>query len=239
MKGLLGVLKKDVGVVCCAVEVEEAEVERVRPHPVLRGKRLGGQPMGRGQAQPTRLLGQKDGHARHQQGARQPLHNGLQQCFQIRLGTEAATKLDQRHAIVVAMAVEGAVNPALNPALQRLEEGSDQDDGDALAPIPDRLRQAVVGQPRGQGNDAEIAPEDEAGSQRISHTPLEDQIGIHQPVTDDGPAEGERQEDQRQPGQLGEQARHGQVQHVGNGVEEREGQNRQQRAAPEPLQLLA
>ena len=88
-------------------------------------------------------------------------------------------------------------------------------------------------------SDAEEAPEDEAGGQRVGHAALEDQVGVHQPVADDGPTEGERQKDQREAGQVGEQAGRVQVEEEGNGVKQREGQNGQQRSARDPLQLLA
>ena len=56
------------------VEVEEAEGETI-----LGGTRLGGQAMGCGQAQTAGSSSQKDRHAGHQQGARQPLDDGVEQ----------------------------------------------------------------------------------------------------------------------------------------------------------------
>ena len=65
-----------------------------------------------------------------------------------------------------------------------------------------------------EGDDAEVAADKQRGGQRIGHAALEDQVGIHQPVADDCPTEGERQKDQREPGQVGEQAWRLEVQQV-------------------------
>ena len=67
------------------------------------------------------------------------------------------------------------------------------------------LRQSVVHHYRNQRNDAEVDAQHEAGGQRVGHAALEYQVGIHQPVADDGPTESERQKHQRQSRQLGQQ----------------------------------
>ena len=59
---------------------------------------------------------------------------------------------------------------------------------------------------RDEGDDAEVEADNGGGRERVGDAALEDEIDIHQSVTDDGPAEGERQEDQRKPGELGQQA---------------------------------
>ena len=61
----------------------------------------------------------------------------------------------------------------------------------------DCFRKALVHDIGGQSNDAEVCANQCYGRQRISHTTLEDQVGIHQSVADDGPAEGEWKEDER------------------------------------------
>jgi hypothetical protein len=78
-----------------------------------------------------------------------------------------------------------------------------------------------------QRDHAEVDAEQQAGGQRVGHAALEDQVGVHQPVADDGPTERERQEDQAKGRQIRQpprdQPRNGQVKQEGNGVEQREG----------------
>jgi hypothetical protein len=88
-------------------------------------------------------------------------------------------------------------------------------------------------------NDAEVSAEDESRGQRVGDAALEDQVGVHQPVADDGPGERERQKHQRKAGQIGQQLWRIQVEQIGDGVEKREGKNRKQSATRNPLQLLA
>ena len=142
-------------------------------------------------------------------------------------------------AVVVAMAVEGAIDPALDAALEGIEYSRRDENGKHQAPLAHRLRHGVVDPYGDEGDDAEVSAEQKSRGQCVGHAALEDQVGIHQPVAHDRPAEGERQKYQREPGQVGEQARRLKVQQVRNGVEEREGQNGQQRPARNPLQLLA
>ncbi len=151
---------------------------------------------------------------------------------------ESAAELDQRLAIVVALAVEDAVHPALNPTLKRFKKGGDQNDSDALAPVANRLGQAIVGEAGGARDYAEVTSQDEAGGQRVGHAALEDQIGVHQPVTDDGPTEGQRQKDDGEAGQIGEKPGQRQIEEEEDRVEG-EWPHRQPCAAIEPLQLLA
>ena len=159
--------------------------------------------------------------------------------MEVGFGAEAAAELDQRSAVIVAMAVEGAVDPALNAAFEGIEDGRSGQNGDDQRPFAYGFRQALVDHQGDERNDAEIASQDEGGGQRVGHAAFEDQVGVHQPVADDGPTEGERQKDQRQAGQIGEQAGRVEVKEERDGVKQREGQHREQSAAGEPLQLLA
>ena len=90
-----------------------------------------------------------------------------------------------------------------------------------------------------QRDDAEVGAEQGCGGEGVGHAALEDQVGIHQPVADDGPAEGQRKKDQRESSQLGQQARHADVEQERNCVEQSEGTDRQPRAAIQPFELLA
>ena len=90
-----------------------------------------------------------------------------------------------------------------------------------------------------QGDDAEVGAKQQARGQRVGHAALEDQVGVHQPVADDGPTEGEGQKDDGEAGQIGEPAIRLPVEEIGNSVKERKRNDGQQSAAGEPLQLLA
>ena len=137
------------------------------------------------------------------------------------------------------MAVEGPVHPALNSALEGVEDGGRDQNGDDQAPLPDRFRHGIVNHDGDQRDGTEVAAEDQAGGQRVGHAALEDQVSVHEPVADDGPTEGEGENDQRKTGQIGEQPGRVQVEKEGNGIKQRKGQHRQQCAAGNPLQLLA
>ena len=63
MQGLLRVLKKDVRVICGAVEMEETEIEALRAFTL--GTEFLGESMRGRQAQAVRFAGQEDGHAGH------------------------------------------------------------------------------------------------------------------------------------------------------------------------------
>ena len=78
--------------------------------------------------------------------------------------------------------------------------------------------------------------------ERIHHAALEDQVYVHQAITEDGIAERERQQRQRQHGPLHESRGNPIMQprqNVGQHVEQREGDDCEHRAAHQPLHLLA
>ena len=47
-------------------------------------------------------------------------------------------------------------------------------------------------------DDAEVEADQGGGGERVGDAALEDEVHVHQAVADDGPAEGQRQEDQRE-----------------------------------------
>ena len=98
----------------------------------------------------------------NQERARQALDDGVEQGLEIGFGAEAAAELDQRLAVVVAMAVKGAIDPALDAALERVEDGSGDQDGDDQAPLAHGLRQPLWTSTARQGDDAEVAAEQQA-----------------------------------------------------------------------------
>ena len=152
------------------------------------------------------ILCQEDGDPRYEKSSRQLVDDGLEQGLEIGFGTEAAAELDEGFAVVVAMTIEGSIDPALNAALEGIEDGHGDEHGNTRAHSR-TARGAVMCNQRDQGDGAEIAAEDKRRGERVRHAALEDQVRIHEAVTDDGPTEGEGQKDQRQAGKVGEQAR--------------------------------
>ena len=48
----------------------------------------------------------------------------------------------------------------------------------------------------GEGDSAEVEADEGGGGEGVGHAALEDEVDIHEAVADDGPAEGEREEDE-------------------------------------------
>ncbi len=173
----------------------------------------------------------------HQQGARQAIDDGVHQCPQVRLGTESAAKLDQRCTVVISFAIEDAVHPFLNGTLQRIEYLRRQDDGNDQAPGSE-AGQVLVHHFAGYRDQAEVDTDHGGRRERVGDAAFEDQVHVHQPVANDGPAEGQRQDDQRNDGQLLHQDRNRDVGQVRNDVQQRERSDREQGSPGKPLQLL-
>ena len=102
-----------------------------------------------------------------------------------------------------------------------------------------QARQAGVDHLRGDGDDSKVESDQRRGRERIGDAALEDQVNIHQPITNDGPAEGQRKEDQRESRELGEQAGDVKVGEVGNRVDQRERSDGEQSSPRQPFELLA
>ena len=85
--------------------------------------------------------------------------------------------------------------------------------------IPRLRRQAAVHDLGRDRDDAEVKADQQRRRQRVGDAALEDQVDVHQPVADDGPAEGQRQDDQREPREFGQRTGHRPVGEIGNDVE--------------------
>ena len=125
-------LEEEIGP--AAVDRQRFEEAQVEPAPTVGTQRAGldrpaavvaqpealGQPVARlGSA---RLAGQKDRHAAHIEGFDQPLPHGDQHALGIGRGTQLGREIDQRAAVVIALAVEAAVEALLDPVAQRMEQ---------------------------------------------------------------------------------------------------------------------
>src|SRR5579871_1016154 len=186
MERLLRVLKEDVRMVeSCAVKVEKAKGQFVL-------RRRGEKPMRCSEAHASGGLREKDRDAGDEQSARKPLDDGIEQRVDIGFGAQSAAELNQGLPVVVLLPVKGLVNPPLDAALEWIEDRGGHQDGDHKCPPADRRRKAVVDHLSNEGDDTEVAAEQRRRGEGVGYAALEDQVGVHQPVANDGPAEGER-----------------------------------------------
>ncbi len=183
-------------------------------------------------------IGEKDGHPRHQQRLRQPVHDRAEQPAQIGLRAQAAAEGDQGLPIVVALMVEDPVDPVLNGAFERFEKLRGDDDGGDQAPCA-RAGQAGVHQFGRDRDCTEVKPDQGRGRQGIGDAALEDQVDVHQAVANDGPAKGQRQKDQANSPQLGQNAGNRNAGEKRDDIQHREGNDGEQSSPGQPLQLLA
>ena len=75
----------------------------------------------------------------------------------------------------------------------------------------------------GYCDDAEVEAYEGCRGERIGDSALEDEIDVHQAVADDRPAEGEGDEDQRKAGELSIRSGDGEIEQIGDDVEQGEG----------------
>ena len=136
-------------------------------------------------------------------------------------------------AIVVTRAVKQAVNAVLDPFTERI--GQDCRDYDCQHQTRGaRTRQAAVDEHASEGHDGKIRTGNSNRSQCIGHATLEDQVHVHQFVAEDGVAERQRQEAERENGRV----KHWPPKHKRNCVQQRERSDSQDCAARQPLELV-
>ncbi len=156
--------------------------------------------MSRGEAA-LALGGEEDGDASDEKGLGETFDDGVEQGAEVGLGVDAAAELDQGLAVVEALLVEDAVDAGLNGAFERIEDDAGDDDGSQQSPDAE-VGEAGVDDLTCESDDAEVNSDQSGGRQGIGDAALEDEIDVHEPVTDDGPAEGEGKDDQRETGEL-------------------------------------
>ena len=192
----------------------------------------GGEPVG------AAARGEEDGDAGDQKRLRQALDDGVEQVAEVGLGAQAAAKLDQRLAIVVALAVENAVNALLDGALDGIEERRGDDDGGDQT-VETRARQPGVDQRGSDGHQEEVKAEQGSGGQGVGDAALEDEVDVHEAIADDRPGKRERQHHQQDQSQVADQVGDGDVREEGDDVDKGERGHGHEGAAGEPLELLA
>ena len=181
-------------------------------------------------------VGQKDGQAVDHQRPRQPVDDRGQHLVQIGFRVQIAAKLGQRLPVVITFAIEKLVQVILHPVLKGIEQQRSDGDGYHQSQRPG-AGEVLVEQHRGHAYGGKVRSRNRAGCDGVGHAALEDQVHIHQPIAEDGVAEGQRQKHQRQHRNLHPQAGHA-AGKIRDDVEQRERRNRQNRSARHPLHLL-
>src|SRR5437868_4304624 len=195
---------------------EEAEIELVGPGDAIRLCKM----------EAARVVGSggEDREARDEESLRKTLDDEVEHLIQIGLGVQVSTECDQGAAIVVALAIEELVEMLLDPILYRIEEQRSDGDGNDQAGRPG-VGNRLLYRGADQGDGPEVHADDGRGRNGVRHAALEDQIDVHQAVTHDGIAEGQRQEDQREHRDLHAGSGRGAMQ-IRDDVEERERRDR-------------
>ena len=171
----------------------------------------------------------------HEQRLRDSIHHRSEHRVEAHFRRERAAKLNQRAAIVQAVPVKKAVQARLNPVAKRLEQKCRHHDGDHSAHHSGRPR--GVEQRSDHRHDRDVHGHHAAARGRIGETSLEDDVHVHQAVADDGVAETQRDQHQRNRGEIHPRPRHN-SQEKRHDVKQQKWNNARQRSAGHPLQLL-
>ena len=137
----------------------------------------------------------KHGDAVHQKRLRKTVHHRPKHRVEAHFVRQRPAEFDQRPPVVQAVAVKEAVQAGLRPVTERLEQKSRNHDGDNFAGYS--ARHSRVEHPADQADESEVHADDACGGRRVRQAALEDNIHVHQAVTDDGVAEAQRNEHQR------------------------------------------
>src|SRR5208283_1072068 len=117
MQRMLRILEKDMGTGARLVEIQETQIQRRAC--LIRGW---WQAMTGGEGEAFCRLREKDPDPCHQQRARQPVDNRVQQRVQVGLRVEVSSEVNQGLPVVVPLAVEDAIHAVLDHALDGVEE---------------------------------------------------------------------------------------------------------------------
>src|ERR1700676_407420 len=219
--------KRSAGELYASRLAQKTQIERLRkPHTHgTRQTHLAG----------LRRIFHEDRQTVDQQSLRDAVHHRTEHRFDANFVGQRAAKFDECTAVVQAVAVEKTVEARLNPFAERLKEKGSYDDGDHAAHGPGSLRVEDV---RDQRDQRKVHRR--YGSRRccVSQAALEDDVHIHQAVANHRVAEAQRNEHQshngqRHPGPLRR------IEEERQHVEQSKRQTANQRAAGQPLQLLA
>jgi hypothetical protein len=150
------------------------------------------------QAEAVRFRGQEYGEPVHAQGFRQAVGNLLEQAVNVQFRSEVARELQQRAAVIIALAIEEPVHPLLDVVHDRLkQDGGEHNRHHPGAPAVDG-RERGAEEIREQGDEAEIHTDNGRRGQGVGNAAAEDDVNIHQPVTHNGIAKGDGQDRQEE-----------------------------------------
>ncbi len=171
----------------------------------------------------------------HKESLRNSIHYRSEHRVEAHLRSQRAAKLNQRAAIVQTVPVEKAVQPRLNPIAEWLEQKCRHHNRDHSAHHSGRP--GGMEQRSDHRHDRDVDGHHAAACGRIGETSLEDDVHIHQAVTDDGVSETQRDEHQRNCGEIHPRPRHN-SEEKGHDVKQQKWNNARQRSPGYPLQLL-
>jgi len=197
----LGVLEEDVRLAAGSVEVEEAEIEKAEVAAVEvefsgDGVAFRRQAVRCGEAIVAvgfGGVGEEDGDFGDKQGmgsfSTMELRSACRSVSELRRGRIQRELCGSR-----IVAVEDLIYPGLEAAFQRIEQLRGDEDGDDESPFADCFRQVGVDLLGDERDGSEVDADQRAGGEGVGHAALEDEVGIHEPVANDGPAKGQRKE---------------------------------------------
>src|SRR5205085_11343553 len=135
----------------------------------------------------------ENGQAVYQQGLREAVHYGAEHGIKPHFVRQRAAKFDQRAAVIEAVAVEEAVQAGLNPFAEGLKQKCGDDNGDHASHRPGGRRVEEISNQRHQ---REVDGGYRRSSGGVGQAALEDDVHVHQAVTNDGVGETKRNEHQ-------------------------------------------
>ena len=154
----------------------------------------------------------------------------------MQFGSDFTGELEESHPVIIALAIEEPVQARLDPVDHRLEEESRDDNGQdpAAATEGGEICAEEVG---GKGDQAEGDSHDRGGGERISDAAPEDDVHVHQTVSNNRIAKSERKEDQRQHRKVHPSGRN-EAQRIRHRVKCCERNDGQKRPSRHPFELL-
>src|SRR5208282_5433511 len=164
---------------------EKTEIERLRETHTHRA--------GQAEMAGVRDIFDKNRETVDEERLRYAVHHGAEHRLEPHFVGERATKFDQGAAIVQAVAIKEAIEAGLNPFAEGLEEKRGDHDGDDAADGAVRLSMKDLGD---ESHEEEVNRGDGGCCRSIGETALEDDVHIHQAITNDGVGEAQRNENQ-------------------------------------------
>ncbi len=214
------------------VAVEEAEIERLAAGGVVAGVFFTGQCEVKAATGPI-FAAEEEGDAVEAEGVEETVAQGLEHGVAVGFRAELAGEGDESLAIVVTVFIKDvAVHLFLEPVADGLkDEGGEEDEGDdgggrEIAGLGEREDEAVENAEDGEGGDG------------VDIALLEDDVDVHEAVTEDSVGPGDGDEGEGKDGHFLVVARDG-AHEKGDDVDDGEGEDADDGAVAEVLDLAA